>query len=457
MDSKSIGFYEEPPGSFEKSSQHRRDVAMKVYKVGGSCLASTDDLNIVLELAKDKPIFVFSALKGVTDKLIEQGKKAEAGEYSLEELRKLHYDTIESKLGNGRQQTKAKIDSLFSELQVTLDKIKLERKMTLELLDSVQAFGERLVVPIMEGFLNDKGIPAKALSDREGGFITTAEFGDANVPDEQLPAIKEKVMAVVEEGKIPVVAGFVGRTRAGKITTLGRGGSDLTATLIAAALGCEVVLFKDVDGLMSADPKLVPTAKIVRKMNSYDALEVAHYGSKVVFEKAIFPLLARDAPLNIRSFRGKSAGTIIDSSVSDELVVSTVKEASVLEFTGTMAHYGALMTKFAEIKYYPLAMLEISYGESSIIVDTPKTERLLQLLAEFKFTVKSGYSMVALIGASMKGKSGIAVRIFRLLADKGINVDGIFASPSGRNISVLIEKQNLEVAANVIHAEFIGK
>ncbi len=430
----------------------------KVYKVGGSCLASTDDLNIVLELAKDKPIFVFSALKGVTDKLIEQGKKAETGEYSLEELRKLHYGTIESKLGKSGQQTKAKIDSLFSELQVTLDKIKLERKMSLELLDSVQAFGERLVVPIMEGFLNANGIPAKALSDREGGFITTAEFGDANVPDEQLPAVKEKVMAVVDEGKIPVVAGFVGRTKGGKITTLGRGGSDLTATLIAAALGCEVVLFKDVDGLMSADPKLVPAAKIVRKMNSYDALEVAHYGSKVVFEKAIFPLLARrDATLNIRSFRGKSAGTIIDSSVSDELVVSTVREASVLEFTGTMAHYGALMTKFAEIKYYPLAMLEISYGESSIIVDTPKTERLLQLLAEFKFTVKSGYSMVALIGASMKGKSGIAVRIFRLLADKGINVDGIFASPSGRNISVLVEKQNLEVAANVIHAEFIGK
>ena len=430
---------------------------VKVYKVGGSCLASKEDLNIVLELAKDRPVFVFSALKGVTDKLILLGKAAETGACYTKELRDLHYDTINSKLGPSKGATRMKIDGLFSELEVALEKVRHSGKLSLEYRDSVQAFGERLIVPIMEGFLNDHGIKAKALSDKEAGFTTNSNFGDAEVPEEQYALIRERVNTVISQGLVPVVAGFVGRSRSGKITTLGRGGSDLTATLIATALGCDVVLFKDVDGLMSADPSIVLDAKIIKNLNIDDALEIAHYGSKIIYEKAIFPLRKHEKNLYIRSFRGKDAGTEIGSEPSSDLVVSTVKEVTMLKFTGDLAQFSQLVSRLAELKYYPLAMLEISYGEVSMALDAPKSEFLLAHLSDFKFTVESGYALVALVGTAMKGKSGVAARIFDLLADKGINVVAIFASPSERNISVIIDKQNLVPAANAIHGEFVLK
>jgi len=435
---------------------------MKVLKIGGSCLQSKEDLDEVARIVKHekKAVLVCSAFKGITDELILQAKSAaHHGKFDISKIEKTHREALDKLTPDARKKAWVDVEELLSDLNNTLLGIQYLRELSPPVLDKIQSFGERLVVKIVAAYLNDVGVKAKAISDAEGGFITNDVFGNASVPESQYSIIREK-LSIPE---IPVVAGFVGRTHKGELTTLGRGGTDLTAAIVAAALGCEVVLLKDVAGLMTADPRIVPDAKVVDHINHLDALEVAHYGSKVIFEKAISPAVKAGIPIVIKSFRSDSKGTIIDSRVSSTIIISTIKNVAIVNVLGyeqMMQQFADLVGEFAQHDIYPLILTETSsVGEISLVIEESKLEKIEHILKKVHtrgiVETKKGLALVAVIGSGMKGKIGTAAMIFDSLAANKINVIAIAQSASERNISVVVEAGGIEKAAQALHAKFI--
>ncbi|VVB65744.1 putative aspartokinase [Candidatus Gugararchaeum adminiculabundum] len=440
---------------------------MIVYKIGGSCLQSKEDIHRVIEIVKasDKPVIVCSAFKGVTDELVAAAKCALEGKQDVSKIEKVYLDAAGTLKGS-RGQVEPAVKQLIAELKRTLEGIEKSGELTLKLNDRVIAFGERAVVPIVAGYLNDAGIPAIALDGADAGFITDSVFGNATVHGDKLQLVKEKISAC--GNKVPIVAGFVGKTEDGFITTLGRGGSDYTATVIGAAMKCEVVLFKDVNGLMTADPKIVPNAKIVREINHLDALEIAHYGSRVIFEKSVVPAMRAKIPLRIKPFNSSEPGTLVTSEETKNIIVSSVKKAVIMNVHGykeMMSIFADLVKELDQMKIFPLAITESSYGgEISIVVDEERAgliEKGLKKIHKSEnkengiFEVKKGLGMVAVIGHGMKGRVGTAAAIFGALAKAEINVVAIAQSASERNISVVIDKDKIELATRVLHDTFI--
>ncbi len=439
---------------------------MKVMKVGGSCLKTIDDVEKVVKLAKEteKPVLVFSAFYGITDELIKQANGSVTGGFSIDKIRSIHYEMIDMLSPEMKQKAKQTIDNMLSELENIYKGIQLLGELSPSVLDRVQSFGERMVVQVMAAYLNDSGLNARPMSDAEAGFYTEGMHGDSYVRKEQWDIIKEKLSGP----EIPVVAGFVGRNVRGDITTLGRGGSDLTATLAGAALGCEVELLKDVDGLMTADPKIVNGAKVVSHINHYDALELAHYGSKVIYKKAIYPAVKAGVPITIRNFREQTEGTRIDSKTSDTIVISTCKNVAIIDVVGLrhmMDSLAKLIDDFAGYYIYPLMLTETSsVGEISIVVETGMLDRVEELIRrnindkENKINVRKDLALVAVIGTEMKGKVGTAAKIFNTLAKQEANVIAIAQSASERNISVVIDGgEPMKKAAQALHDEFVGQ
>ncbi|MEM3399259.1 MAG: aspartate kinase [Candidatus Micrarchaeia archaeon] len=436
---------------------------MEVLKFGGSCLTDKEDLAKTIRIVRStkRPVLVLSALKGVTDLLIQKINEALAGKVEIGDIEMKHY----SALGNLKkpQDVIERLDAHFSEIKNTLTGIRYLGEVTPSIHDKIVSFGERLSVEIMAAYLNEAGINAKAFSDIGSYIITDNNYKDATILDESKPLIRKKVLGF--DG-VPVIPGFVGVSKEGKITTLGRGGSDYTATYVAAALKCGVTLYKDVDGLMTADPKLVENARIVEKIHYNDALEIAHYGSKVIYEKAIAPAVEANIPILIKNFHGHGKGTMICNDETDTLVVSAVKNAAMIDMFGysekMMAEFATMIAGFGRLNIYPLLLVESSsFGEISIVVDSKHLEKVERIIKDTNgkrnIEIKKDVGVVSVIGSAMKGKVGTAARVFDALAEEKINVIGISQSASERNISVVIENKDVPSAVKKLHKVFIER
>ncbi|MBI3564930.1 MAG: aspartate kinase, partial [Elusimicrobia bacterium] len=265
---------------------------MIVMKFGGSSVAGAEKIRRVAAIARArsprKPVLVVSAFRGVTDDLLALGREALDGERSkVEKLMKQHRAAA-AELGVDP----APLEPLFDELAALARGISLIKELTPRTLDRLASFGERWSARLVAAALTKEGVPARAVDAFDAGLLTDDRFGSATPLPEADAALRASLGAVRE---LPVVTGFIGRTRAGDVTTLGRNGSDYSATILGAALGAEEVqIWSDTDGIMTADPRIVPTAKPLGSLSFAEACELAYYGGKVLHPHTLVPAMAKD-------------------------------------------------------------------------------------------------------------------------------------------------------------------
>lgn len=442
---------------------------MRVYKFGGSCLTSPESLERVRELAAGAGaplVCVFSALSGVTDRLLDMARQALVGSGAPPDVAGLlaeHEAYVAKVSPERRARAQAKLRALGDELRRQLLGIGYLQEISPRVKDRIASFGERAAIVLAEALLEEAGLPIEAAPGADLGLATDSVFGDARILDESAGEVRRRYAGE----KVYLVPGFIGLDARGAITTLGRGGSDYTATFIGAALGCETTLWKDVEGLLTADPKVVRDAHPIERLHYLDALELAHYGTKAIAEKAILPAMRAGTAIEIRGFQNPSLFSRIDAQESPVLAITCVRRAVMIDFLGvradmlrTLAHlFGAL----AETHTYPLLLTEASpRGETSIVLKESDYPRILELIDEMSSAddrpaVSENLGVVAMIGSGMRGRVGFAASIFQCLASHGINIVAIAQTASERNVSVIVDRTTVEEAVKALHERFLSR
>ena len=324
---------------------------MIVLKFGGTSLGSCEAMKNVVEILKGlprqekTPVVVVSAFSGVTDSLIELSKQAACGDAAygktVELLKKRHMEEAAHFLrGKDMEAAAALMEKDFAELLHILDGISILRELSPRSLDLVSSFGERLSAPLLASVLSVNGLPAVYVDSRTL-IKTNADFGKAIVlENETFPLIRSWYEPLAKNGPLPVVTGFIARAPDGSTTTLGRGGSDLSAAIFGAALGAgEVEIWTDVDGILTADPKQVKNAFSIDSISYEEAMELSHFGTKVIYPSSILPAMEKDIPIRIKNtFNPGCEGTRIINKAAPSLFpirgISSISSIALIRLQG---------------------------------------------------------------------------------------------------------------------------
>jgi len=436
--------------------------------------------NLVKRFAKDNEIVVVvSAMSGVTDSLTNAAYKC-CYERSLgfiksfiADLAKRHYEAVEVAVKNKNIRSKvlSTIDNLIDELEKVLMGISYLGELTKRSEDYILSFGERLLAPIFSASLLSIGVDSVALTGGDAGIITDNNFGRAKPLPESYEIIRNRLEPLIAIKKtVPVVTGFIGTTEDGVITTLGRGGSDLTATLIAAALDAdEVWLWKEVDGIMTTDPKIVPEARVIPEISYQEAMELSHFGAKILHPRALEPVMAKKIPVRIKNtFNPDANGTVIkeDTKSTKDIVkaISLVENAGIINISGAGFDFAEIMSEvFRRLAKAKVNVIMVAQSSSelnlSIVVDKADINKAMKALSGLnngvaKVSKKDDVAIVSVVGAGMAGTPGVAGKIFSALGRNNINVIMISQSCSEYNVSFAVAKEDGRKAVKVIHDEF---
>ncbi|HUQ84299.1 MAG TPA: bifunctional aspartate kinase/homoserine dehydrogenase I [Gemmatimonadaceae bacterium] len=458
-----------------------------IHKFGGASLADADAVAHAAEIASSQPhgaVIVVSALAGVTDALLDGARRAASGsEKALREtsaeLRDRH-TRIVSKLLRGaddRAALLAEVASAMDELDALAHGLAVLRELTPRTSDYVASRGERLSARIVAAVLSHMGRRAQFVDGPEV-IRTNGVFGGASPNLEETDrAARARILPLLKRRIAPVVPGFIGATPGGEVATLGRGGSDLSATLLGRALRAEsVTLWKDVPGLLTADPRIVSDARVIPQLNAREAAELAYYGAKVLHPRALTPLVNRSTPLFIRPFGDPSAtGTEISSRRTlaqyPVKAISAVTAQALVTVTGNgmLGVPGIAGRTFSALHRESVSVSLISQASSehSICFTVPaasaETARA-SLRAAFAeeierheiddVEVESDLATLAVVGLGMHGTPGVAARVFSSLADGRINIVAIAQGSSELNISAVVPESDLPAAMRRVHGEF---
>ncbi len=453
--------------------------AMKVLKFGGTSVGSPERVREVIKIISsqtDACIIVVSAFQGVTDELKVIGElAAERDNDYLKKLEKLilkHHDFAKQLLKNNNQVlVSEEIGTLFNELKETLNGMYLLRELTKHSLDQVLGTGEILSSLILSNLINE----CQYIDSRR--FIKTdSNFGSANVDFIETDNLIRKYFS--EPVKYTVVPGFIASNKEGAATTLGRGGSDYTAAIIAAALNAEVLeIWTDVDGFMTADPRNVEKAYAIENLTYSEAIELSHFGAKVIYTPTLRPVYKKGIPIKVlNSFNPASKGTIISHKPSedkkspikgissiDHIDLITLQGTGMVGVTGTsMRLFGALARMNINIVLITQASSEYSITFAIKPVDSvisaeaihEEFKKEIDLNKELSVLIEKNLSIIAIVGERMKNTPGISANLFKSLAQNGINVIATAQGSSELNISVVIKNDSLKKALNVIHDGF---
>ena len=422
---------------------------------------------------------VVSAFAGVTNTLLALAEDSARGEETylakLAELSARHRQAVEELVGVGhRDQAQAAVGNLLSELERTLAGIHLLREATARARDAVASFGERLSATIMAEALHDAGVVAEFLDARQV-VLTDERFGNASVSRPETEALVRSYFAA--HPGLQMVTGFIGATRDGVTTTLGRGGSDYTAAIFGAALGASVIeIWTDVDGVLTADPRVVPQALPVRQLTYEEAMELSHFGAKVIYPPTMVPAMQQQIPLVIKNtFHPDDPGTIIterrpphDWPVTGVTSISAVSLLRV-EGSGLFGAAGTAGRVFATLAAEQINVLLISQASSEhsicFAVEPGSALRAKQAIEQAfaveireqrvdPVIVESECSVVAVVGEQMRQRAGIAATVFNALGSRGINVIAIAQGSSEINISIVVKKNDQADAVRAIHDAF---
>jgi aspartate kinase len=462
------------------------DTMRVVMKFGGALMDGAEQIgnsaNLVAERVKkgDEVIVVVSAMANVTDDLVVMGESARLGDMErvrskISELEKRHLDTAgklcKDKLLN---ETAAKIKNLLNVLNQCLTGVFLLRELTPRSKDLILSFGERLSAPLMRAALVSKGIKAIDLTGGEVGIITDSNYGNAkpllNITEVM---VKDRLLPILKAGVTPVVTGFIGQDENGVITTLGRGGSDYTATILASAMEAdEVLIWKDVDGIMTADPKLVPSAKTIPVLSYAEVMEMAYFGAKVLHPLTVTPVQERKIPIRIaNAYNPSNPGTIIrekGEGTKKVKAVTAIKDLSIITTGGAgMIGVPSVVARvFSTLAENDINVTMISQSSSqaniSMVVKSTDLERALKAL---KVEFRNGdlvrdihaipkVAVIAIVGEGMRGTKGIAARTFSAVAEAGVNVLSIAQGSSELNISFAVLEEDMQKAVEAVHRAF---
>ncbi|MBI2484469.1 bifunctional aspartate kinase/homoserine dehydrogenase I [Candidatus Uhrbacteria bacterium] len=461
---------------------------MNIIKFGGTSIGSVEGQKHCLEIvakyaANDEPVcVVVSAFSGVTDMLRETAIMAslrdEMYHSIVEKIRDLHITAVRAHIPLESQPSSlASMQTLFNDLEKTLASIAHLKMMDSSALDATMAFGELLSSQFLADALRGKGVRASPLDTRTC-VITDANFGSARIQkDKSYAEIKRRVESI--KG-VAVVTGFIGSTTDGRTTTLGRGGSDYTAAIFGAALDASLIeIWTDVEGVLTADPRKVPDAIPIPLLTYREALELSHFGAKVIYPSTMLPALEKSIPIKIKhTFCPDAPGTLIQSSpdTKNGLIkgISSLPDITLLRIEGPDMIGGI---GYAERAFHALASEKVNiilitqasseYSMCIGIRSADKQRACNALETEFSLEiqgkrinpviVESDKAIVTIVGERMKKTPGAASRLFSALGSTGINISAIAQGSSEFSISVVVESQDETQAVTAIHDAFFAK
>ncbi len=460
-------------------------------KFGGTSVGSVDALQraavLVVEQSHqwDRMVIVVSAMSGITDTLLKSAKSAiEADEHIygplIKEIQNRHHQTIDELLQSDIERTAIKmvVDKYISELTAFCHSIHILGEVTPRGLDAISSFGERMNARLFAALLRQKGLRTQAV-DATDLILTDNTFQNASPLWEETRAQMPRILnPMLEDGIVPVVTGFIGATQDGIITTLGRGGSDYTSAIIGDCLDAdEVWTWTDVDGVMTADPRIVPEAHIIPELSYDEVSEMAYAGAKVLHPKTIRPIITRGIPLWVKNtFNPDCPGTRIDSKMKTapgkisavtmiaSLSLITVEGRGMLGVPGiagrtflAAARKGASILMISQSSSEQAICFVIPMQSTTQVLQSIRDEMALEILRRDIDRVWSqdDVAIVSIIGAGMRSTPGVSALIFAALRQENINVIAIAQGSSDLSMSLVVAAKEAQDAIRAIHKEVI--
>jgi bifunctional aspartokinase / homoserine dehydrogenase 1 len=462
--------------------------ALQVMKFGGTsvgdaaCIARA--AQIIAEAARaGKCVAVVSAMSGVTNRLIEAAKAAQSGNAKaalaiLDELAAKHESTLATAVKDETERAKVseKMKQVFADGRRFCEGTALLRELSPRTLDTISSLGERLSAPLVAAVVKELGLAGESVEASE--LIVTDDFHGGADPLMKETRVKSRarIFPLLEKGIVPVVTGFIGSTEDGELTTLGRGGSDYSATILGAALDAEeVIIWTDVDGVLTADPRLIGEARTIPSISYREAAELAFFGAKVLHPKTLKPVVDSAIPVWIRnSFAPEKRGTKITPKGGTNTGVkalTAIRDVALISLggpgiVGLTDVVGRTFSTIAEVRANVL-MISQSSSQNDICfsVSSSDAERTIEALRkEFAedlkhekvehINVDPNIAIVAVVGENMRGTPGIAGRTFQALGRENVNIIAIAQGSSESNISFVIEESAVKKALLAAHREF---
>ncbi len=459
-------------------------------KFGGTSVGSVESilsLKKIVEAEQEQVIVVVSALGGITDKLIATSQLAlngdEAWKDEFDAMQKRHHDMVDAIITDKQKRTTllATLDDLFEQLRSIYYGVFLIHDLSPKTQATIVSYGERLSSHIVGNLISG----GRRYNSRD--FIKTVRKQGKHVLDAELTAKLVKDTFLTENGElrterygqfVPVVPGFISRDRdTGETTNLGRGGSDYTAAIIAAALDADVLeIWTDVDGFMTADPRVIKTAYTINELSYVEAMELCNFGAKVVYPPTIYPVCVKNIPIKVKNtFNPQHPGTLIKQKVENDhrmiKGISSIKGTTLITVTGLsmVGVIGVNRRIFSTLAENGISVFMVSQASSenstSIGVRDEDAERAVEVLniefskeivtgAMFPMHAESGLATIAIVGENMKHTPGIAGKLFGTLGRSGISVIACAQGASETNISFVVDAKYLRKSLNVLHDSF---
>jgi aspartate kinase len=462
-----------------------------IMKFGGTSVGSVEAINqatdIVLEHARqwDRLVVVISAMSSVTDALIESARMAVSEEEEvfrgiIADLRARHHDTIEALLpkDDERGRLLSTVDNLLDELGAFCHSIHILGEVTPRAMDAITGMGERTNARTVAAVLRHKGGKSESV-DATRLIVTDDKYQNAApLMDKTRARICERLGPMLEDGVVPIVTGFIGATEEGVTTTLGRGGSDYTAAILADCLDADQVwMWNDVDGVMTADPRMVPDARVIPILSSSEMGELAYFGAKVLHPKTVLPVVQRDIPLWVKNtFNPTASGTRIVREVKENRgkikAVTAIKGMSMVtvEGRGMIGIPGIAARTFAAVASQGASVLMIiqASSEQSIcfLIPTPMAPPVVKALEQEmerelarrdidRISSRDNVVIVTAVGAGLRDTPGISAKVFGALGKADINVIAIAQGSSECGLSLVVAADDTVNAVRQIHSQVI--
>jgi aspartokinase/homoserine dehydrogenase 1 len=460
---------------------------MKVLKFGGSSVGSAETIENVIEIIRtasetQECAVVLSAMQGTTDDLIAAGRAAESGDDGyLEILSRIgdrHLQAVSKLFSDGQSLAITDfVESTIKELEDLFEGVRLVRELSPKTLDRILSFGEIVSTRIVSARMAVSGIDNEwkdsrlvIRTDSNHGF-GSVDFAETNL----------RIQEYFKEAntRLHIFPGFIASDAGGYTTTLGRGGSDFTASIIAAAIDADVLeIWTDVSGMMTADPRFVKNVRQIPKITYREAMELSHFGAKVIYPPTIQPVMAKGIPVLIKNtFAPDDVGTLIEAestSVKDMIRgITSIDKITVLnlEGSGMVGIPGFSKRLFDALSRAAINVILITQSSSEHSICVAIEEKHAELAKrevdrEFEYEiavgridplkVESGFSILALVGDNMKEHTGVSGKMFTTLGQNGINIHAIAQGSSERNISAIISSRDVRKAVNTLHEEFFS-
>lgn len=465
----------------------KRDPIMKiVMKFGGTSVGDGKKIRHVAQLLKgyreegNQIVVVTSALGGVTDELLEnallastKGKVALVKEFKTEITNK-HHEAVKEAIDDPTvaKEVIQTLDLRIDELEKALIGICYLGELTPRSIDYICSYGERLAAPVVSGAIRSLGIESTEFTGGEAGIITSSDYGNARPLEKTYDLVKKRLECRLES-QVLVVTGFIGENEEGIITTLGRSGSDFSASILGAALKAdEIWLWKEVNGIMTTDPRIVPEAKTIPQISYAEAMELSYFGANVLHPRTIEPAMREHIPVRVKNtFEPGLPGTLV---VAEKFqcknvvkAVSLIKNVALINISGAemVGAIGTVARLFTTLAKAGVNVIMISQGSSesniSFVISESHVETALKALhEEFDYeivkeiTSDKNVCVVAVVGAGMAGTPGVAKRVFGALGNSMINIIMISQGSSQYNISFVVREDDAFATVKTLHDEF---